>query len=41
MTVAAETSFEAIAAVDPEILPAMQAEVRRQQETIELIAIAT
>jgi len=38
MTVAAETSFEAIAAVDPEILPAMQAEVRRQQETIELIA---
>lgn len=38
MAVAAQTSFEAIAEVDPEILPIMQAEVRRQQETIELIA---
>ena len=38
MTVAAETSFDQIAAVDPEILPIMHAEVRRQQETIELIA---
>ena len=38
MTVASQTSFEQIAAVDPEILPAMQAEVRRQQQTIELIA---
>ncbi len=38
MTVAAQTSFEAIAQTDPEILPAMQAEVLRQQSTIELIA---
>ncbi len=38
MTVASQTSFEQIAVVDPEILPVMQAEVRRQQETIELIA---
>ena len=38
MTVASQTSFDQIAIVDPEILPAMQAEVRRQQETIELIA---
>ena len=38
MTVATQTSFEAIAETDPEILPAMQAEVARQQSTIELIA---
>ena len=38
MTVATQTSFEAIAQTDPEILPAMQAEVLRQQSTIELIA---
>ena len=38
MTVATQTSFEAIAQTDPEILPAMQAEVLRQQTTIELIA---
>ena len=38
MTVASQTSFDQIALVDAEILPAMQAEVRRQQETIELIA---
>ena len=38
MTVASQTSFDEIASVDPEILPAMNAEVRRQQETIELIA---
>jgi len=35
---AAQPQFEAIAASDPEILPMMQAEVRRQQQTIELIA---
>ncbi|MBI4717995.1 MAG: serine hydroxymethyltransferase [Planctomycetes bacterium] len=34
----ARSRFEAIAEADPEILPVMQAEVRRQQETIELIA---
>ncbi len=38
MTVASKTSFEAIAETDPEILPIMEAEVRRQQETLELIA---
>ncbi len=38
MTVAARDNFEAIAAVDPEILAAMRAEVQRQQTTIELIA---
>lgn len=38
MTVAMQHAFDAIAAVDPEILPAMRAEVRRQRETIELIA---
>ncbi len=38
MTAASDTAFDAIATVDPEILPVMQAEVRRQQETIELIA---
>ncbi len=32
------SSFSAIASVDPEILPVLQAEVRRQQQTIELIA---
>ena len=30
--------FSAIASVDPEILPVMEAEVRRQQNTLELIA---
>ena len=38
MTVATRADFEAIAAVDPEILPAMHAEVERQENTIELIA---
>ena len=38
MSVASQTSFEEIAAVDPEVFPVMQAEVRRQQQTIELIA---
>jgi len=38
MTVASKTSFAAIAETDPEILPAMEAEVRRQQETLEMIA---
>lgn len=38
MTTATETAFENIAAVDPEVFPVMLAEVRRQQETIELIA---
>jgi glycine hydroxymethyltransferase len=38
MTVASETSFAHIAEVDPEILPVMEAEVRRQQNTLELIA---
>ena len=38
MTVASETKFDAIAATDPEMLPVMQAEVRRQQTTLELIA---
>jgi len=38
MTVASQTSFAAIAETDPEILPVMEAEVRRQQETLELIA---
>ena len=32
------SEFQAIAEVDPEILPVMQAEVRRQQNTLELIA---
>lgn len=35
---AQSTTFSAIASVDPEILPILQAEVRRQQQTIELIA---
>ncbi len=38
MTVASQTSFAAIGETDPEILPAMEAEVRRQQETLEMIA---
>ena len=38
MTVATRANFEAIAAADPEILTVMQAEVERQQSTIELIA---
>jgi glycine hydroxymethyltransferase len=38
MTTATETAFEHIAAVDPEVFPVMLAEVKRQQETIELIA---
>ncbi|MGB2988114.1 MAG: serine hydroxymethyltransferase [Phycisphaerae bacterium] len=41
MTVASQTCFDAIATVDPEILPVMEAEVRRQRETIELIASET
>ncbi len=31
-------TFDTVAAVDPEIVPILRAEVRRQQETIELIA---
>ena len=38
MTMATEALFEHIAVVDPEIHPAMVAEVKRQQETLELIA---
>ncbi len=38
MIAAADAAFDKIAAVDPEILPALQAEVRRQRETLELIA---
>jgi len=38
MTASAKYDFSAIAAVDPEIFPAMQAEVRRQQNTLEMIA---
>ena len=38
MAVAHRPKFSAVAAVDPEIMPALTAEVRRQQETIELIA---
>ncbi len=38
MTVAAKPDFKAVAVVDPDILPALHAEVRRQQETLELIA---
>lgn len=38
MSVASRTSFAAIAETDPEVLPIMEAEVRRQQRTIELIA---
>lgn len=38
MTIAARARFEAVADVDPEILPALRAEVDRQQNTIELIA---
>ncbi len=38
MAVAHRPKFSAVAAVDAEIMPALTAEVRRQQETIELIA---
>jgi glycine hydroxymethyltransferase len=38
MSVASQTCFDEIAAVDPEISRVMQAEVARQQNTIELIA---
>jgi len=38
MAVASKPKFSAVAGVDPEIMPALNAEVRRQQETIELIA---
>ncbi len=38
MTVVSETAFAAVAEVDPEILPVLQAEVHRQQNTLELIA---
>ena len=38
MSVVPHTEFEAIAACAPEVLAAMQDEVRRQQQTIELIA---
>ena len=38
MSSRAKASFEAIKAVDPELFPVMQAEVRRQQNTLELIA---
>ncbi len=38
MSIATKASFEAIADADPEVYPAMLAEVQRQQETIELIA---
>jgi glycine/serine hydroxymethyltransferase len=38
MTVASWTSSDDIAVVDPEILPLGQAKVRRQPETVELIA---
>lgn len=38
MASADSQAFAAIAAADPEILPIMEAEVRRQQQTLELIA---
>ncbi len=38
MTVATSSQFEAIAAVDPDMFPVMQAEQQRQENTIELIA---
>ncbi|MHC5111597.1 MAG: serine hydroxymethyltransferase [Planctomycetota bacterium] len=38
MSVAPRTDFDAIAAIDPEVLAAMQDESQRQQDTIELIA---
>jgi len=38
MTSPSKYDFSAIAATDPEILPVMEAEVRRQQNTLELIA---
>jgi len=38
MSSSSKYDFSAIAATDPEILPVMEAEVRRQQNTLELIA---
>ena len=38
MSTSMKHDFSAIAATDPDILPIMEAEVRRQQNTIELIA---
>jgi glycine hydroxymethyltransferase len=38
MTSPGKYDFSAIAAADPEVLPVMEAEVRRQQNTLELIA---
>ncbi|MCO6435754.1 MAG: serine hydroxymethyltransferase [Phycisphaerae bacterium] len=38
MTVANRATFKTVASVDPEIMPFLLDEVRRQQETIELIA---
>ena len=38
MTTTVNSAFEAISQVDPELLPALQAEVLRQQNTLELIA---
>src|SRR3990172_12861990 len=38
MTSPSKYDFSAIAAADPEVLPVMEAEVRRQQNTLELIA---
>ena len=38
MTTAVNSAFEAISQVDPELLPALHAEVLRQQNTLELIA---
>jgi glycine hydroxymethyltransferase len=38
MSIASETSFARIAQTDPEILPFMEAEVRRQRGTLEMIA---
>ena len=38
MSVGSETAFAAVAEVDPEILPVLEAEVHRQQNTLELIA---
>ncbi len=38
MSIASETSFARIVETDPEIMPFMEAEVRRQRETLEMIA---
>ena len=38
MAIATQSQFSAVAETDPEILPALQAEIHRQQHTIELIA---